>query len=142
MEFDAKGNPVRKLYTRETPTVRAGNRFTYFPPVIDFSYEAVLNSLCDAIEQEEKNGARVVDRAETSKETTLSFDELRKRAQELWTELVGTGDNARPEVAATILKKIEIIMSRKMKLSEFTEGQEELLNLVIMDMEEMRRTAN
>ena len=79
----------------------------------------------------------VVDKSDVPKETTLTFNELMNRARELWTQLVGSGENARPDVAATILKKIEIIMSRKMKLSEFTECQEELLNLVIMDMEDM-----
>lgn len=133
MEFDEKGNQLHKLYTHETPTIRGGNRFTYFPPVIDFSYQAVLDSLSDAIEKEgEINNATIVDKIETTIEETV-FSDVRMKAQELWTKLVGENE----ENAAIILKKIEMIMGRKMKLSEFTEDQKDLLALVVTDMEEM-----
>jgi hypothetical protein len=52
-------------------------------------------------------------------------------------KLVGTGDEAKPEVASAILKKIEMTMGRRMKLSEFTEDQAELLQLVVDDMKDM-----
>ena len=37
----------------------------------------------------------------------------------------------------TILKKIEMIMGHRMKLSEFTEDQCDLMNLVVLDMRDM-----
>ena len=62
MKFDEKGEKQRVLYTSETPTIKAGNRFTYFPPVIEFSYQAVLDNLSQAIEAEANlNNATVVD---------------------------------------------------------------------------------
>ena len=45
--------------------------------------------------------------------------------------------SSNPDVANAILKKIEMTMGRRMKLSEFTEDQVELLNLVVLDMEDM-----
>lgn len=56
---------------------------------------------------------------------------------ELWTALVGSGDEADPGVAARILKKVEMIFGRKIKLSEIAEDQADLYNLVVLEMEDM-----
>lgn len=132
------GERKRWLYTRETPTLFAGSRFKYMPDKIPFSYEQLVNAIADAIEMaEKKDGATVVDTAKTTTTVEVNFDEVRAKAQDLWMKLVGSGENARPDVANAILKKIEITMGRRMKLSEFTEDQADLLALVVLDMEEM-----
>jgi len=135
------GERKRWLYTRETPTLFAGSRFKYMPDKIPFGYDELVNAIADAIEMaEKKDGATVVDTTKTKSETKLDFGEVREKAQTLWKQLVGEGENARPEVASAILKKIEMTMGRRMKLSEFTEDQVDLLQLVVIDMEEMVRT--
>lgn len=135
------GERKRWLYTRETPTLFAGSRFKYMPDKIPFGYDELVNAIADAIEMEEKrDGATVVDTVTAKLETHLNFNDVRTKAQELWMKLVGTGDTANPEMANTILKKIEMTMGRRMKLSEFTEDQVDLLNLVVMDMEELEKT--
>lgn len=132
------GERKRWLYTRETPTLFAGSRFKYMPDKIPFSYEQLVNAIADAIEMaEKKDGATVVDSAKITSTVEVNFDEVRAKAQDLWMKLVGSGENARPDVANAILKKIEITMGRRMKLSEFTEDQADLLALVVLDMEEM-----
>ena len=132
------GERKRWLYTRETPTLFAGSRFKYMPDKIPFSYESLVDAIAEAIEMaEEKDGATVVDSTQAKAEEKLDFAKVRARAQELWTKLVGSGDDANPDVAATILKKIEMTMGHHMKLSEFTEDQVDLLQLVVIDMEEM-----
>lgn len=134
------GERKRWLYTRETPTLFAGSRFKYMPDKIPFSYEELVNAIADAIEMaEQKDGATVVDSMKIPVQTEANFDEVRAKAQMLWKQLVGEGDNARPDIANAILKKIEITMGRRMKLSEFTEDQVDLLALVVVDMEEMLR---
>ncbi len=133
------GERKRWLYTRETPTLFAGSRFKYMPDKIPFSYEALVNAIADAIEMAEKqDGAIVADSVKMKTEESLDFATVRARAQELWTQLVGTGDNANADMATAILKKIEMTMGRRMKLSEFTEDQVDLLNLVVLDMENMK----
>lgn len=135
------GERKRWLYTRETPTLFAGSRFKYMPDKIPFGYDELVNAIADAIEMAEKrDGATVVDTISSKSETHLNFNDVRTRAQKLWTKLVGTGDVGDPEMANTILKKIEMTMGRRMKLSEFTEDQVDLLNLVVMDMEELEKT--
>lgn len=132
------GERKRWLYTRETPTLFAGSRFKYMPDKIPFSYEELVNAIADAIEMaEQKDGATVVDSMKIPVQAEANFDEVRAKAQMLWKQLVGEGDNARPDIANAILKKIEITMGRRMKLSEFTEDQVDLLALVVVDMEEM-----
>lgn len=133
------GERKRWLYTRETPTLFAGSRFKYMPDKIPFSYEALVNAIADAIEMAEKqDGAIVADSVKMKTEESLDFATVRARAQELWTQLVGTGDNANADMATAILKKIEMTMGRRMKLSEFTEDQTDLLYLVVLDMENMK----
>ena len=137
MKFDEKGERHRVLYTAETPTIKAGNRFTYFPPVIDFSYQSVLDNLSNAIEAEAiNNNATVVDKLEVQQDK-LDYNAIRAEAQELWTRLVGQGDNINEEMARRILKRVEMIFGRPVKLSEITEDQVDLYNLVVLDMKEL-----
>ncbi len=132
------GERKRWLYTRETPTLFAGSRFKYMPDKIPFGYDELVNAIAEAIEMAEKrDGAIVTDTAVVKTEQKLDFNTVRAHAQELWTQLVGVGDEAKPDVANAILKKIEITMGHRMKLSEFTEDQVDLLQLVVTDMEDM-----
>ena len=135
------GERKRWLYTRETPTLFAGSRFKYMPDKIPFSYESLVNAIAEAIEMaEQKDGATVVDSAQGKTEEKLDFTKVRNRAQELWSKLVGSGDEANPDIATTILKKIEMTMGHRMRLSEFTEDQVDLLQLVVLDMEDMLKS--
>lgn len=133
------GESKRWLYTRETPTLFAGSRFKYMAPKIPFGYDELVDAIAKAIElAEKKDGVTVVDTAElVSVKEQLDFSKVRAEAQELWLKLVGQGENANAEMATAILKKIEIIMGHRMKLSEFTEDQVEMLQLVVDEMKEM-----
>lgn len=137
-EWD-NGVAKRYLYTRETPTLFAGSRFKYMAPKIPFGYNELVAAIAEAIEKSEKeDGVTVVDSAAlVSSVDKLDFNKVRAEAQDLWAKLVGSGDDAKPDVAAAILKKIEMTMGRRMKLSEFTEDQCELLQLVVDDMKDM-----
>jgi hypothetical protein len=113
----------------------AGSRFKYLAPKIEFGYQQLVDAIADSIEKSAKlDGATVVDEApEIQVEEKLDFNKVRAEAQELWTKLV----NENEENAVAILKKIEMTMGHKMKLSEFTEDQTDLLALVVSEMREM-----
>ena len=138
-EYDEDKVYKRYLYTRETPTLFAGSRFKYLAPKIPFGYKELVDAITEAIEKSEKiDGVTVVEKGEINPiEEKLDFKKVRAEAQELWTKLVGVGDNASEETALAIGKKIEMIMGHKMKLSEFTEDQVDLLALVVAEMREM-----
>lgn len=132
--WDEEGNSERWLYTRKTPTVMAGSRFKYLAPKIKFGYNELVSAISDAIDKAEKlDGAVVVDTIEQSIEEALDYKKIRERASALWTELVERDEDN----AAIILKKVEMIFGRPIKLSEITEDQVDLFNLVVLDMEDM-----
>ena len=82
---------------------------------------------------EQENGATVTDSAPELFTEKLSYKQIREEAAEIWKVLV----ERNPENAAIILKKVEMIFGRPMKLSEITEDQVDLFNLVLLDMKEM-----
>mgnify|MGYP007057692097 CR=1 FL=1 len=87
-----------------------------------------------AIDKAEKlDGAVVVDTIEQTIEETLDYKKIRERASMLWSDLVARDEDN----AAIILKKVEMIFGRPMKLSEITEDQVDLFNLVVLDMRDM-----
>lgn len=135
MEWDKDGNSHRYLLTRSTPTITAGSRFRFLDEKIPFSFKDVEDAVARAIAKEEELGATVVDEAELSNVTegSRSFSEIEAEARELWTKLV----EANPENAPKILRKVELIFGRPMKLSEIQEGQEYFYEQVVDEMREM-----
>ena len=131
-------NGERWLYTRKTPTIMAGSRFKYLAPKIKFGYNELVNAIADAIEMSEKlDGAKVVDTIEAKAEEVLSYNALREEAATLWKKMVGEGESTNNDMALRILKRVEMIFGRPMKISEITEDQVDLLNLVVLDMREL-----
>lgn len=133
-EWDEDGNSHRWLYTRQTPTVMAGSRFPYLAPKIKLGYDELVAAINEAIDkQRDLDGATVVDKLEKKAEEELNFDEIREEAQQIWAKLV----NADPANAERVLKKVEMIFGRKLKLSEITEDQKEPFFLVLLEMRDM-----
>lgn len=134
--WDEEGNSERWLYTRKTPTVMAGSRFKYLAPKIKFGYQELVNALSEAIDKSEKlDGATVVETTELVMEEALNYKEIRAKASALWQKLVERDEDN----ASIILKKVEMIFGRPIKLSEITEDQVDLFNLVVLDMEDMMK---
>ena len=131
--WDENGESHRWIQTRSTPTIVAGSRYKYLAPRIPFGYNEFLEALSQAIDKEQENGAVVTDTAPVDTFEKLDYKAIRAEASELWTTLVEKD----PENAPIILKKVEIIFGRPMKLSEITEDQVDLFNLVLLDMRDM-----
>ena len=134
--WNEDGTSERWLYTRKTPTVMAGSRFKYLAPKIKFGYQELVDAIVEAIHKsEELDGATVVEKSENAIEEELDFESIRDEASKLWGNLVGQD----PDNAEKILKKVEMIFGRKIKLSEITEDQKDLFNLVLLDMRDMAK---
>jgi hypothetical protein len=141
--YDENGNAQRTFVTRRTPTIMAGSRLPYLDARIPFSYDDLVNAIARAIErQQELDGACVVDTAVTQVEEKLDYAQLKEEALSLWKKLVGEGENTNAEMAARILKRVEMIFGRPMRLSEITEDQTDLYNLVLIDMRELASEQN
>ena len=138
VQYDEHGNGIRRFITRRTPTVMAGSRLPYLDPVIPFSYENLVDAIGRAIDrQQEMDGVKVVDTAIVQGVEKLNYNAIREEARMLWNKLVGEGDNFNEEMARRIQKRIEMIFGRVIKLSEITEDQVDLFNLVVLDMREL-----
>lgn len=132
--WDEEGNSERWLYTRKTPTIMAGSRFKYLAPKIKFGYNELVEAIGEAIDKAEKlDGAVVVDTTQQVIEEKLDYNAIRAEAADLWKQLVEKDT----ENAGRILKKVEMIFGRPMKLSEITEDQVDLFNLAVLDMRDM-----
>lgn len=129
--YDDDGNSKRILCTRSTPTVMAGSRFPYLPSKIPFGYKELTNAVADAIEKSEKlDGAVIVDSVERTEDDERSFEEVQDEGRVLWTKLI----EANPVNAQRVMKIVENIFGRQMKLSEIQEDQKDLFELVIAEM--------
>ena len=137
--WSEKGESQRWIQTRSTPTIFAGSRYKYLAPRIPFGYNQFLQALGEAIDKEEENGAVVVDSAEIIASEKLDFGTVRNEAMELWHKLLefGKDEEEKHTIARDIGKKIELVFGRSMKLSEITEDQVDLFNLVVLDMRDM-----
>lgn len=133
--WDENGNSERWFYTRKTPTIMAGSRFKYLPGKIKFGYQELVDAITDAIDKsQDLDNAEVVDKTTQTIEEKLDYNKIREEASAIWKELVAIN----PENAKIILKKVEMIFGRQMKLSEITEDQVDLFNLVLLDMRDLK----
>lgn len=132
--WNEKGESERWIQTRATPTITAGSRYKYLAPRIPFGYQEFLKALGEAIDKEQELGAVVVDSAPVEQVQKLSFDEIRAEASQLWKELVEQDENN----AVRIMKRVEMIFGRSLKLSEITEDQTDLFYLVLLDMRDLK----
>ena len=132
--WNEKGESERWIQTRATPTITAGSRYKYLAPRIPFGYQEFLKALGEAIDKEQELGAVVVDSAPVEQVQKLSFDEIRAEASQLWKELVEQDETN----AVRIMKRVEMIFGRSLKLSEITEDQTDLFYLVLLDMRDLK----
>lgn len=124
----------RYLQTRRTKYIVAGSRFQYLPERFELSYENLVNNLAEAIEKQgEVSGGLIMDERLGYDDNSRSFDEVMDEARRLWVKLTdGNEENARK-----ILKIVEETFGKKMKISEATEPQKDLLELVVNEMRDM-----
>ena len=138
------GENKRYLYTRETPTLFAGSRFKYLKSKIPFGYTELVDAISEAInEAETKDGATVVEKTEIKENEVLDFMKIREEAAELWKKLTTAGatEEENTEMATRIMKKVEMIFGQPKKLSEITEDQVDLFNLVVIEMRDIAKAA-
>lgn len=137
--FDDEGQSIRRFITRRTPNVMAGSRLPYLDPVIPFSYDDLIAAIGRAIDAQEKNdGAKVVDSVERKAMERLDYNSIRNEASDLWNKLVNKDpEHPDEEMARRILKRVEMTFGHQMKLSEITEDQVDLYQLVLLDMRDL-----
>ena len=131
------GESKTYIFLRGDDRFVAGSRFKYIEPKVEFSYESLANAIYDAVDKQvAADGTGSATEVynpfyQNMKEKT--FEEIRAEAKELWDKLVT--DTGSEENANKISFIIERVFGRKMKLSEITEAQKDLYELVVAEMQ-------
>lgn len=142
---DFQYNPQTKkkeywMHFRSEDSFFAGSRYHYMTDKIPFSYENLTKAIYDAIDQEV---ATTVGSAPATQEPNLyfvkseerSYEEVAAEARQLWNDLVGDNNIT---MVNKIFSIVEKIFGKKMKLSDITESQVDLYELVVAEMRTLK----
>ena len=137
--WNEKGESERWVQTRSTPTITAGSRFRYLKEKIPFSFKDFEEAIAEAIDKEGIENGLITDEAPVYVEEKLDYKVLMDEAKSIWTTILERGktEEEKQTLARDMLKKVEMEFGQKLKLSEITEDQVSVLNLVVMDLREM-----
>ena len=125
-----EGERVRRIFFRGNEHFFAKSRFRYIEPVVDFSYENIVNALYDAIDKEvAASGGEASN--EENPYTQLDFNALMEEAKLLWVQVV------QEEKVIEANKLLEEEFGKPTKFSEITAEQIEQLNNVIMKIRDL-----
>lgn len=130
-----EGKNIPYLFLRGDDRFLAGSRFKYIVPKVVFSYTNLCNAIQDSIDEQVRlDGAEVTNERDSryKEEVRRSFAETMEEARSLWMVKV-TNDL----MAQRVMTIIESIFGSKIKLSEVTEPQQDLLELVITEMKDL-----
>lgn len=130
--WDDQGNSQRWLLTKATPTITAGSRWAHLDAKIPFGYQSLEAAIARAIEAEANAGASVVSEKPTA-EKNRPFKETVEEGRALWNQLVALD----PNNSEKIMKIVSDIFGKTIRLSEITEEQQDLFELVILGMKNL-----
>lgn len=127
-----------KLFMRGTPRYVAGSRFRYTPDVIDFSYEALVQAISDAIDAEEQNsGAQYITTEAApmvhADEPTYDFNALMDEFQTLVGNMMGTNPSLAPKITAIVDKHL----GKGKKVGDCTPDQAPQIDLILFDLKRL-----
>lgn len=92
----------RTLYTRATPTIFAGSRYSSLEPKIDFSYNNLVASINDAIMREQKSGAQIGDNGAAQyipqADANDDFNDIVQEARMVWKRLLNQDEANKDEM--------------------------------------------
>ena len=128
----------RYLQLRSTPKIFAGSRFKYMPDRVPLDYDAFVEALANAIEQEgDATGGLIVDERLDldNAPKTRPFEEAMEEAKQLWTQILDKDDS--DETFEKMNQIIEDQFGNRIKLSSTTKNQQGMLELAILDFKDL-----
>lgn len=140
------GDSIGRLYFRGDDNFLAGSRFKYIDESVllsknrEFYYKNVEDAILKAIDQQvEMSGGQATDEhnryfVNTEEEEKPNYEALMAEAKELWGEIVKQDTTK----AKAILDRVEKIFGKRMKISEVTEDQVELLPALLEEMKQLK----
>ena len=133
-----EGVPKRVLTLRSLDnTIDCGSRFKYMTPEVDFSYQALVDALNDAIDEEARQTGHEFVTEERNVEVDkidLNFDSL---IQE-FSSLIQTIPKEKMEYYAPRITEItDRYLGKNKKVSNATRDQAEQISLIVFDLREL-----
>ena len=137
-EVNTENGPQTRLFLRGTPRFEAGSRFRYTPDSIEFSYDALVNAIGDAVEKEASNGAhRVTDQSQADKvyaeEESYDFKGMMDEFQ----TIVGSLVQKSPSMASKITAIVDQHLGKGKKVGDCTEANAPQLDLILYDLKNL-----
>lgn len=137
-----EGGSTIRLFMRGTPRFVAGSRFKYTPDSIEFTYQSLVNAICEAIDkQAEEEGAQYFteERNNLYVDMTaieLDFDALMDQFNGILTNLVNSIDDDmfKNNYQPRITQIVEKYLGRGNRVSNCTRDQVEALDLIVSEL--------
>lgn len=131
------GTVTTKLFMRETPRFVAGSRFKYLDPVIEFTYDNLVDAIHRAIDKEaELTGHQYVTETKANvynadEDDMPTYDEMRNEASTLIGQLMEKDPQNRI--------KISKIVSNYLGVKKFADATEKDADQIWLILQELRR---
>lgn len=131
------GTVTTKLFMRETPRFVAGSRFKYLDPVIEFTYDNLVDAIHRAIDKEaELTGHKYVTETKANvyhdeEDDMPTYDEMRSEASTLIGQLMEKDPQNRI--------KISKIVSNYLGVKKFADATEKDADQIWLILQELRR---
>ena len=142
-----EGGTATKLFMRGTPRYVAGSRFKYTPDVIDFTYQNLVNAICDAIDrQAAEEGSEHFTTNDANLYTAskeLDFDELMMQFNSMIQDLSVQSDEETFKTywQPRITQIIESYLGKGMRVSQCSREQTEALDLIVTAIKDLINSA-
>lgn len=142
-----EGGIATKLFMRGTPRYVAGSRFKYTPDVIDFTYQNLVDAICDAIDkQAAEEGAEHFTTNDANLYTAskeLDFDELMMQFNTMIQDLSIQSDEETFKTywQPRITQIIESYLGKGMRVSQCSREQTEALDLIVTAIRDLINAA-
>ena len=127
-----------KLFLRGTPRFVAGSRFRYTPPVIDFTYENLVEAIAQAIDEEAKqSGGNYVTndsvKVHETEEKEYNFSAMMEEFQGIVGKLMQENALIAPKITGIVEKHL----GKGKKVGDCTPDQASLLDLILFDLKRL-----
>lgn len=142
---NADGTTTTKLFMRGTPRYVAGSRFKYTPDVIDFTYQSLVDAICDAIDKQvEEDGIEYFTEERNNIHNIvvqeLDFDETLKEFNDIVNDLLERYQEEFPSYwQPRITEIVEKYLGKGMKVSQCSRGQVEALDLIVTELRDIAK---
>lgn len=129
-------------------SIACGSRFKYIVPEVDFSYEAFVKAINDAIDKQaaELNGEFVTEARTTTntKPVELNYDDLMNQFNEIITKISNSADEEKMDKywAPRITEITDKYLGVGGKVSQCTRAQTEQIALIVTELQDLIAEAN